>query len=163
MNRLNRKTVLRMTRAVRDSSCCERDRLMPSSMWPSWCMIACKGEEAEAAPSRRHPFSKWGEADAHLRATTTNRTEAGRGTGNCFGRGSVEGRVACAGSQTTLWSLRDWKNESVVARSGLKHTQCFKDHVQSPTRVGQTLTLPEAAKGPHSVTPLAQQFCTQTG
>ncbi|TNN62830.1 hypothetical protein EYF80_026905 [Liparis tanakae] len=40
MKRLNRNTVLRMTLAVRLSSCWERDSVSPSSMWPSWCMMA---------------------------------------------------------------------------------------------------------------------------
>lgn len=41
INLLKRKTVLRMTRAVRDSSCWDLDKFRPSSMCPSWCIIAC--------------------------------------------------------------------------------------------------------------------------
>lgn len=48
MNLLKRNTVLRMTRAVRDSSCCDLDKFKPSSMWPSWCMIACTGMATES-------------------------------------------------------------------------------------------------------------------
>lgn len=41
INLLKRKTVLRITRAVRDSSCWDLDNVNPSSIWPSWCMMAC--------------------------------------------------------------------------------------------------------------------------
>lgn len=46
MNLLKRKTVLRITRAVRDSSCWDLDNVRPSSIWPSWCIIACNEKSA---------------------------------------------------------------------------------------------------------------------
>lgn len=45
MNLLKRKTVLRMTRAVRDSSFWDLDSVKPSSMCPSWCIIAWKQKQ----------------------------------------------------------------------------------------------------------------------
>lgn len=53
MNRLKSNVVLRMIRAARDSSCWQRCRVNPSSMWPSVCRHALRGQgekERETLP-----------------------------------------------------------------------------------------------------------------
>lgn len=53
MNRLKSNVVLRMMRAARDSSCWQRCRVNPSSMWPSVCRHALRGQgekEQETLP-----------------------------------------------------------------------------------------------------------------